>query len=262
MSFATRLRRATAVAASAAIAVAGLATGAAAASTVVVTKLDTQGWSTADTRPGGDVKFIIDESSPAPTGVLQLTTDATTTAKAQYLHESHTPLSNVTELSYYTKQVSGPAFADPSYQLPVLLDGTAGSFTTLVFEPYQNGVVATNMWQQWDVDSGQFWSSRSFSSGACTVVAGAGGPPFYTLSGLKTMCPSAIVVGFGVNIGSNNPSYNVETDLFDFNGTVYDFQVTPSDKDQCKDGGYKNFTDAQGNPFKNQGQCVSFTNHN
>jgi hypothetical protein len=37
---------------------------------------------------------------------------------------------------------------------------------------------------------------------------------------------------------------------------------TPKSKDQCKHGGYKNFTDPKtGQPFRNQGQCVSFVNH-
>jgi hypothetical protein len=36
----------------------------------------------------------------------------------------------------------------------------------------------------------------------------------------------------------------------------------PTSKDDCKHGGWKNFGDAEGNPFKNQGQCVSFVNHN
>jgi hypothetical protein len=35
-----------------------------------------------------------------------------------------------------------------------------------------------------------------------------------------------------------------------------------TDKDQCKNDGYKNLTDANGEPFKNQGQCVSYSNHN
>jgi hypothetical protein len=36
---------------------------------------------------------------------------------------------------------------------------------------------------------------------------------------------------------------------------------TPANKDQCKDGGYRNFIDPRtGRPFANQGQCVSFTN--
>ncbi len=234
----------------------------AAGSTVVVTPTNTQGWSTADTRPGGAVNFVVDATAPRGAGALQLTTDAMTTAKAQYLHAANTPLSSVMELSYYTKQVSAlfPG-GDPSYQLPVLLSGTGG-FTTLVFEPYENGVVTPGSWQSWDVAAGQFWSSRSFSDGTCTVVAGSGGAPFYTLAGLQAMCPNAQVTGFGVNIGSNNPSYNVETDLVDFNGTTYDFELNTvaTNKDQCKDGGWQNFNPPAG-PYKNQGQCVSSTNH-
>lgn len=36
---------------------------------------------------------------------------------------------------------------------------------------------------------------------------------------------------------------------------------TPSSKDQCKDGGWRSFTDGAGVPFRNQGQCVAFANH-
>ncbi len=71
-----------------------------AATTIVVTPANTQGWSTADTRPGGTVNFIIDPTSPAPNGALQLTTDATATAKAQYLHAAIASLASVTDLSY------------------------------------------------------------------------------------------------------------------------------------------------------------------
>ena len=240
---------------------------ASAADQVIVTPSSMQGWSTADTRPGGTVNFVTDSTAPGNpnVGALQLTTDATTTAKAQYLHNANTPLSQVTELSYYTKQNSASfPGGDPSYQVLVDLNGAAtGGFTTFVYEPYENGVVTPGVWQQWDVASGQLWSSRSFTDGTCTVVAGGGGAPFYTLSGLQAMCPDAVVVGFGVNIGSNNPSYNVETDLVNFNGTVYNFEpfLVVSDKDQCKDDGWQNLRDASGNSFKNQGQCVSYTNH-
>jgi hypothetical protein len=140
----------------------------------------------------------------------------------------------------------------------VNLDGTAGSFTTFVYEPYEQVAtpVVNGVWQTWDVDSGQFWSSRTVNAGgACVVAAGAGGAPFYTLAQLKTACPNAVVVGFGVNVGSFNPGYNVETDLVDFKGTVYDFQLAPTSTDDCKNGGWQNYT----NPtFKNQGDCVSY----
>ena len=235
--------------------------------TVVVTPTNTQGWSTADTRPGGAVNFVSDSTAPGGSGALQLTTDATTTSKAQYLHGTNTPLANVTDLSYYTKQISASfAGGDPSYQLVLCLNGfdLSGNclgFTTMVYEPYQNGVVTPGLWQSWDVDAGQFWSSRTVTCSNGGVVAGGGGAPFYSLSTLNTMCPSAVAVAFGVNIGSNNPSYNVLADLVRFNDTTYDFEVfsAPSSKDQCKNGGWATFNpNRTAGPFKNQGDCVSY----
>ena len=233
-----------------------------AASTVLVTPTNTQGWSTADTRTGGAVNYVVDATSPAGVGALQLTTDLTTTAKAQYMHAASGSIADVTELSYYTKQNSALfAGGAPSYQLPVYLQGGTAGFTTLVYEPYQNGTVVNGLWQQWDVDEGQFWSSRTVTCSNGGVIAGGGGAPFYTLAQIQTMCPEAVVAGFGVNIGSNNPGYDVETDLVSFNETAYDFEpyVVATNKEQCKNGGWKNVTDANGNPFKNQGQCVSST---
>ena len=246
----------------------------AASNTVTVTQQNQQGWSAAELNSGATIKYITDATSPAPSGALQLTTDATTASKAQYLHAANTPLAAITSLSYYTKQVSASfAQGDASYQLPTCLlglnapktaDNPSGcnGYTTLVFEPYHNGAVTPGAWQKWDVYAGKLWSSKTLSSGACSVVAGGGGAPFYSLAALKTACPNAVVGGFGVNIGSNNPSYNVETDLVNFNGTTYDFQITnvPTNKDQCKKDGYLNYTDGSAVTFKNQGSCVSYVN--
>ncbi len=250
-----------------AIGIASAAMPALAAITIVVTPSDMQGWSEADTRPGGDVNFVADSEAPGGSGALQLTTDSTTTAKAQFMHlaDESTQLSDVTELSYSTKQTSAE-FEDgaPSYQLPVDLNGSAaGGFTTFVYEPYQNGDVSADLWQSWDVDAGQFWSSRSFDESGCAVVAGGGGAPFYTLEDINSMCPDAVVLGFGVNIGSNNPSYDVSADLVNFDGTVFDFELfaTPKNKEQCKKDGWKDLKDSSGNAFKNQGQCVSYFNN-
>lgn len=251
----------------AAFLVAGLFATPVFASTTLVTPTDTQGWSTSDTRLGGAVNYVTDATSPYPDGALQLTTDGTNEAKAQYLKgtASDTTLASVTELSYSAKQVEGPVHADASYQLLVDLNGAAtGGFTTFVYEPYQNGTVTPGVWQQWHVDAGQMWSSRSFSEGACTVISGAGGAPFYTLAGLQTSCPDAVVLGFGVNVGTYNPGYNVYVDGVTFNGDVYNFEVTapvtqPTSSDQCKKDGYKSFS----NPtYKNQGQCVSAVKSN
>jgi hypothetical protein len=261
-----RLTRLLAGVASAGILVVVGASSALAATTIVVTPANQQGWSTASTSPGGAVTFVSDPTSPLPAGALQLTTDVTAAAKAQYLHAANTPLSSVTEAGYYTKNMSVSPIADPSYQLVMCLNGAAPcGFTTLVFEPYQNplmGPIAPNAWQNWNVESGFFWSTRTVTCSNGTVTGTSGGPAIYTIAQVSTMCPSAVVVGFGVNIGSNNPGYVVRTDGFNFNGTTYDFQLnTPTSKDQCKDGGFVNVTDAQGNAFPNQGQCVAFFEH-
>jgi len=246
-----------------------------AATTVVVTPTNDDGWSSSQSTAGGNVQYVYDPSSPMPSGALQLVTDSTTTAKASYLHTANTALSDITTLSYSTRQLATSfSSGDPSYQLVTCLSGATSNsctgFTTLVYEPYLQtnaDTVTAGTWQKWSVDSGQFWSSRSYtdtSNSNCTVTAGAGGAPFYTLSDLQTACPNATVVGFGVNIGSNNPSYVTEVDGVVFNDFTYDFQLTntPSNKDACKDNGYQTLTDENGNGFKNQGQCVSYANHN
>lgn len=237
--------------------------------TLVVTPTNTRGWSTADTRPGGAVAFVLDATAPGGTGALQLTTNNTNAAKAQYLHLASTLLADVTDLSYWTKQNSvAVSISAPSYQLVVRLCGLPIDpndpigFTTFVFEPYQSGLAVTTVtpevWQSWDVDAGQMWSSKPVTCGSESVSAGAGGAPFYTLADLQTRFPNAVATGFGVNIGSYNPSYDVQSDLVQFNETIYDFEVhsTPTGPDDCKKGGWSTFNPPTG-PYKNQGQCVS-----
>lgn len=57
-----------------------------------------------------------------------------------------------------------------------------------------------------------------------------------------------------------------QTVLFDntlINSMLHTYELnTPTSKDQCKNGGYKDLVDQNGQPFKNQGQCVSYFNHN
>jgi hypothetical protein len=52
----------------------------------------------------------------------------------------------------------------------------------------------------------------------------------------------------------------VSIDNTKINDTLYTYEIpVATDKEQCKNGGYKNYTDQNGNSFKNQGQCVSST---
>lgn len=201
----------------------------------------TSSWTQDDTRPGGTVRFTNDYGAP-PTlgpGSLELKTPALDTgAKAGlYTHSMlGTPLRKVYSLQYWTYQAAtvppNPPHADASFQLQIDVNGAAtGGFTTLVFEPYQNPQqpIAPGVWQKWDVDAGLLWSTRTVVDvPTCALVAGAGGPPFYTLAALQAACPNAVVVGIGVNVGTFNPGYTVATDGVRFNSTEYDFQASCS----------------------------------
>jgi hypothetical protein len=226
----------------AALALAGVAL--AGGATICVTA-STSSWTQDDTRPGGTVRFTNDYGAPPGLGrgSLELTTAPlpSTSAKAGlYTHTmAGTPLSEVYALSYWTYQAvtvpPNPPHAAASYQLQIDTDGVIGDgqgFTTLVFEPYQNPQqpIIPGTWQRWDVDAGLFWSSRTVAQPPCLLVAGAGGPPMYTLAEVQTLCPNAVVVGIGVNIGSNNPGYTVATDGVQFNKKTYNFEVRCGDR--------------------------------
>ena len=224
----------------------GMFAGVFAASTVFVTPSETQGWTTAETRANGDVNFVADLDTPLGDGALQLLTgDATGTPlqdKAQYLKSTNTMLTDLNDVSYWTKQVSASFEAGlPSFQLPVCLYGlneagtncanvpetTTSSFTTLVYEPYVdqgNAAVLEDTWQQWDVDAGKLWSSKTVAGLVSTQ-----GSTTYLLEDLKTSYPNAVVFQFGVNVGSNNPNYDTRVDGIQFNDTLYDFELTAPD---------------------------------
>ena len=87
--------------------------------------------------------------------------------------------------------------------------------------------------------------------------------PFYTLSQLNTIVSQCSqLIGFGVNIGSNNPSYDIHTDYVSFNGTTYNFELyeVATTKEGCKNGGWMNLKRTDGSSFKNQGDCIQFVN--
>jgi hypothetical protein len=119
----------------------------------------------------------------------------------------------------------------------------------------------------------------------------AGAPPSYTCSATNTYAPTGNLIGTSLAIDTSQlsggtfydtlahaqatyGSYKVtgiqlvvdsgwaqqgtqvfEVDNVKINDTLYDFE--PNSKDDCKNGGWQNFTTAPG-PFKNQGQCVSY----
>jgi hypothetical protein len=74
----------------------------------------------------------------------------------------------------------------------------------------------------------------------------------YQVTGIQVVSDSFSAAG----------AHTVLIDNTNIDGTVYNYDPkTPSSKEQCKKGGWQSLEDANGNPFKNQGQCVSYFNH-
>ena len=237
--------------------------------TVVVTPTNEQGFM-AYAESGGTVSFVADPQAPSGTGALRLTTNNTNESLAQYIKETNTLLSSIRELSYFTKQNAGSSeTAAANFALGVDLDGAANGsetgFTFLIYEPYlQEQPIIPGTFQFQDVDQGRIYSTSTVTCSNGTIQAAPGGVGrFYTLSEIQQTCPEAVVTLFGVFIGSFNPNYDVEVDLLNFNGTIFDFEPTgtaptsPVSKEDCKNGGFSRFTNPS---FKNQGQCIQFVN--
>ena len=95
---------------------------------------------------------------------------------------------------------------------------TSGGFTTLTFEPYINpdiqGILP-DTWQHWEATGGKWYSSRQITCGDFSVAPSQGSDTT-TPNDVGTNCPAAVVVGLGINIGSNNPSYITAADNVHF----------------------------------------------
>jgi hypothetical protein len=190
---------------------------------------------TEDTNATGTVGLSTDFGAPAGFGssALKLTT-ADDTGKAQALtgHDLfNESLSAVSHVSYYTYSDSSSEFnqANASLQLQVDTNGldTAGGFTTLVYEPYNNPAdnpVLQDQWQFFNATNGNWWSTRAIScvGGLFTLDPGAGGPPFTTPQTVGLACPGSVILQIGVSIGSNAGANTVATDGLRINITGAD----------------------------------------
>jgi LPXTG-motif cell wall-anchored protein len=131
----------------------------------------------------------------------------------QALNGTGTKIKDLGQLSYLTETQTGHnnAAALPAYVLQLDVNADGGIDTSLVYEPTWNtpagGGVAgapSGATTTWDVDKGSFWSSKTFGTPTNGFVAGAGGPPFYTLDKVQEMFPNARVMGYGINLGTYN----------------------------------------------------------
>lgn len=192
-----------------------------AASSSVSTSLNTNGWGPQDGTP----TYVDGPTGSDGNGSLKLTTASQ--SKQDYFKSATTPLSEVSGLGYKLYDTAGvPA----SYQLQVLgvnRTDSSSTFTSLVWEPVYNGqtngpnggFVSEN-----NLENGIWWSSHPIS-GADYVN---GSPTYVSLSAIQAANPDAVVVAYGVNIGSGTAGATSYVDDVSFGDEVTNFELAPS----------------------------------
>lgn len=267
-------------------------TPAVAATTIVVTPTSLDGWAE-DSTPPADVNFVAGPGTPPlGAGSAQFSVDASGATDAELRNHDYagTLLSDLTELSYATYVQNNNNEQAVYIILNVDYDNDGSGDDLLFFEPvYQDasfcssaqGDVVLNTWQTWDALTGCWWSVNGTAGATpgtgvktlatiiaaepdATIVNGATSPPA-TKGGVR------LVAGFGGPADWGNFLGNADAFAIGVSGdtTTYDFELItptptptptpiigpPTNKDQCKNGGWQTFN----NPaFKNQGDCVSF----
>jgi len=234
---------------------------AAAGTTVVVTPANMHGWAFIDDNGHGGVGQMVSGPGTPPlgSGSAELSLSASNQgymlATGAY---TGTKLSDITNLGYSSYQ-SGPLLAI-SLQFDIKYTPDATVYQgRLVFEPYQNGHATVGSgWQSWSPLDGIWWATKAPGNVLCSQQSPC------TWNQVLAAWPDATI---GENTlfkaGSNWSSFDGNVDAFTIGisgvDTTYDFEptLTPSNKDQCKTGGWQQFNSPT---FKNQGDCIQFVN--
>lgn len=187
-------------------------------------------------------------------------------------------LADIDAISYATYRdpsslVTSPFFQLPSINIEIDPDGPTGplGYTSIVYEPVYNlddGLVQTGVWQSWNAVEGIWWTTRPINgplgAGTCLPTV-----CYISWSDIVQYNPNAVILaGFGVNQGSGSGGLVAATDAltigYNGNSWTYNFEPfrSPSNKDDCKDGGWETMRKADGSPFKNQGECIKYTREN
>ncbi len=247
----------------------------AASNTVVVSNLNSNGWGFFEEVPVGTGSFVDGPGNPPlGNGSAQLTVNSTGREILITQNHAGTRLDDITTLEYSTYRQSGAPALALSLQLQVDYDTTDLNTTwqgRLVFEPYLTGAtVTTGSWQTWDAlessSTGAWWATGAPGSILCPQSNPC------TFAEVVSLFPNAAIWNdpkAGILFKAGGPwlsgfSGNVDAFTIGISGdnTTYDFEFlqTPSAKDDCKNDGWQSRFKANGEPFKNQGDCVSYTN--
>jgi hypothetical protein len=153
------------------------------------------------------------------------------------------PVSNLTELNFDYKTGDHCGAGAPRFNLQL---DQAGN---------QNAFLGCLGGTQTPTGNGYTHVEYSAAQIQAAVVA-AGGSPTSTLYDLY------IIFDEGNDIVGQGTPGVVHLDNISVNNNVVGSPTSATSKDDCKKNGWMNLTDQSGNSFKNQGQCVSNSEHN
>lgn len=218
------------------------------------------------TRNAGNGAFRTGPGTP-PVGIGSFEFVTPTGAdKATLFNFDHTGtlLADINKMGYSTYRTAGNDQQVTAINISVDIDGNGTADTNLVYEPvYNNSNVTSGIWQTWDAYNGGnaiWWSSSP-------INVAPNRDTFVTWDTIVDANPNAVLLAYGLNQGSGNPALTVATDKFTlgYNSecVIYNFEPfrVATGKDQCKNGGWQSVKRADGTGFKNQGDCVSYTNN-
>lgn len=251
----------------------------AATTTVVVTPSNMQGWAFFDDNNHGGSGSLVSGPATPPLGVGSAELSLTAMNQGYALGNSGfggTRLADMTSLSYSTYVQQGNNTVAPALQLNIatdLTDISTGWQGRLVYEPYYTHTVTDGVWQPWNTQDnaevgnvGNWW----FSNAAAATTSGCTQAKPCTWNEVLAAFPNAGIntayPGVIFKAGSNwAVPFTGNVDAFTIgtasDTTTYDFEPTlqPATKDACKNNGWQSFNSPS---FTNQGQCVSWVEHN
>jgi hypothetical protein len=151
-------------------------------------------------------------------------------------------VSNLTELNFDVKSDEWCGAGAPRFNLQLDQAGNQNAFLGCA-----SGVTQT--------PTANGYTHVMFDSAVIqAAVTAAGGTANSTLQDLY------IIFDEGNDLTGNGTPGITHIDNISVNNDTIGSPTTPDNKNACKNGGFANFTDQNGNTFRNQGQCVAFVN--
>lgn len=214
-------------------------------STLVVTPSAPQGWSTYGLTASGTVDFIAASDSPSAPGALELTTSNDVNSVTHFKKEASSTLSDVTSISFATKQIAAvdATNGNATLRLSIDLDGNGTEDDQLMYEPYYNGFAGGTNWNTWTIthSNGKFWSNENMTYNGLGGVSAGSYASNFTLADVLHDHPNAKLIGLIVSMGSYNVSQQVAVDNVHLvtatEDTTYNFEQDPASTSTGTGGG-------------------------